>query len=180
MSKILSFFGRSQLDCSLTELIQPHLTRLYRQAYKYCGSEHEAEDLLQELMIACSEREQQLREAPAPGAWLSRVLYHRFVDLHRKQKRHDAHLDIHEFQESLAGQESLEADQLHQQLLQTLKRLSPPQRMVISLHDIEGYTLAEISELMEIPIGTLKSHLHRGRKIIKNSMQLQPFDLAAR
>ena len=178
MSKILSYFRRQHVECSLTELLAPHITRLYRQAYKYGGTEHEAEELIQELLIECSEREQQLREAPVPAAWLSRVLYHRFVDRHRKLERHNHHLDVDEQQLSSAS--SPEGDYLHQQLLSCLDTLSPEQRMVISLHDIEGYSLVEISDLMDIPVGTLKSHLHRGRKCIKNSMQLQPNELAVR
>lgn len=180
MSNILSFFSRSQSACSLTELLTPHLNRLYRQAYKYCGNEHDAEDLFQDFLLECSEREQQLREAPVPAAWLSRVLYHRFVDRHRKQSRHQYHQDLSEFEHELTNNDSQESDYLHHQLLLALDELSKEQRMVISLHDMEGYTLVEISQMMDIPVGTLKSQLHRGRKAVKSNLQLQPIDLAVR
>ena len=180
MSKILSFFGRSQNTCNLSELLSPHLSRLYRQAYKYCGNEHDAEDLLQDLLIECNEREQQLRDAPVPAAWLSRVLYHRFVDRHRKQSRHSQHQNIDDIENTLSSSDSPEANYLHQQLISAMTDLSSEQRMVISLHDIEGYTLAELSETMDIPLGTLKSHLHRGRKALKNAMRLQPNELSIR
>ena len=178
MGNILSIFKRPHAECSLSELLAPHMTRLYRQAYKYGGSEHEAEELLQDLMLECSEREEQLREAPAPAAWLSRVLYHRFVDRYRKTARHGNHASIEDHH--LISPDSPEGDYLFQQLLRSLDDLSAEQRAVISLHDIEGYTLSEISEVMDMPIGTLKSHLHRGRKRIKNSIQLQPNELAVR
>lgn len=180
MSKILSFFGRSNSECSLSELVAPHLSRMYRQAYKYCGTEHDAEDLLQDVLIECSERESQLREAPVPAAWLSRVLYHRFVDRHRKQKRHADHQDIDTIELATACNDSPESSYLHNQVLTSLDLLSKDQRAVIALHDLEGYTIAEISELLDIPVGTLKSHLHRGRKALKNSLQLQPKDIAQR
>lgn len=180
MSKILSFFGHRSVKCSLSELVAPHLNYLYRQAYKYCGNEYDADDLLQELMMACTEREEQLRKAPVPAAWLSRVLYHRFIDNHRKQRRHADHQDITTVEATLTGQGSPESAYLHTQVLAAMESLSKEQRAVISLHDIEGHTLAEIANMLEVPVGTLKSHLHRGRKALKNTLQLQPKDIALR
>lgn len=181
MSKILSFFGKTNSQCSLSDLLSPHINRLYRQAYKYCGSISDAEDLLQEVLLECKTREQQFRVAPVPAAWLSRVLYHRFVDHYRKQKRHSQLENIDDYRHEAASADSpAESVYFHKQLLAVMDELSAPQRMVISLHDMEGYTLSEISEISDIPIGTLKSHLHRGRKIIKKTIQLQPYEFAVR
>lgn len=173
MVKILSLFHRRNTGDSLTSVVSQHLDSLYRQAYRYCGNEADAEDLLQDLMLECSQRNQQLQEAPVPAAWLNRVLYHRFVDRHRKQARHlKGREDLNStIDTSLAANDEPEDAYSHHQLLLSLEELSPDQRMIINLHDIEGYTLAEVSATTSIPVGTLKSHLHRGRRKLKNKLQ---------
>lgn len=183
MSKVISFFKRrrSKQD-SFESLIAPHITVLYRQAYKYLGDEHEAEDLIQELLVDAYQRQQKLREAAVPIAWLMRCLYHRFVDRYRKQKIHAGtdSLSDNEDESLLSHNNSPEKHYLHGQILHGLSLLTPEQRMVVSLHDIEGYTLPELAETMDIPLGTLKSHLHRGRKVMKKRFQVQPFDSVER
>ena len=131
-------------------------------------------------MLETHQREAQLREAPVPAAWLSRTLYHRFVDRYRKNKHYHNQLDIDDHAFELGSEGEHEADYLRVQLIRAMAQLSPEQHMAISLHDLEGKTLPEISETMHVPVGTLKSHLHRGRKILKNCLSLQPSSDAVR
>lgn len=181
MTNVISMFKRHRTKRSrLEDLVAPHLDSLYRQAYRYCGNEHDAEDLMQELMLDTHQREEQLRDAPVPAAWLSRTLYHRFVDRYRKNKHYNNQLNVDDHLLELSSDSDHEESYLHVQLLRAMEQLSPEQRMSISLHDIEGQTLPEISKALDIPVGTLKSHLHRGRKILKNCLSLQPSSDAVR
>lgn len=182
MSKVISFFKRRHSTAdSFEEMIAPHIDALYRQAYQYSRNEDEAEDLLQELLVETYQRQEQLRAAPVQRAWLSRSLYHRFVDRYRKTKALPQFDDIDtpalQFP-ALGG--SPETQCWQYQVRQELEMLSAEQRMVISLHDIEGYTLKEISESLDMPLGTLKSHLHRGRKVLQKRLDVHPFDEPAR
>lgn len=175
MNTILSLLKHKQRRCTLSELLESHIDRLYQQAYRYCGSEHDAEDLLQELMIECCQREQQIRDAPVPAAWLSRVLYHRFVDRYRSQRKHTGHDSVDDIEHlPCANDPPLDDRYMHRQMLDAMQSLSAEQKMVINLHDIEGYTLVELSRTTEIPVGTLKSHLHRARKALKKVLDMQP------
>lgn len=183
MSKILSFFKRpSRSNSDFEALVAPYMAALHRQAFKYAGNESEAEDLLQEVLIEAYQRIDALQAAPMPLAWLTRCLYHRFVDTYRKQKARPALEDIDALhlrdEPQAAG--SPEAHYWHSQVLKSLTLLSPEQRMVVSLHDMEGYTLVELANIVEMPLGTLKSHLHRARKILQQEFKLQPFQPATR
>ncbi|MDF1692681.1 MAG: sigma-70 family RNA polymerase sigma factor [Zhongshania sp.] len=182
MSKVISFFKRRHSTAdSFEEMIAPHIDALYRQAYQYSRNEDEAEDLLQELLVETYQRQDTLRAAPVRRAWLSRSLYHRFVDRYRKTKASPQFDDIDTPALQLPALESSQETQyLHDQLRQELDMLSAEQRMVISLHDIEGYTLKELSETLGMPLGTLKSHLHRGRKTLQKRFDVHPFDEPAR
>lgn len=154
-------------------LLRPHLPRLFRLAYRFTQSESDAEDLVQELLVKMLPRVSQLTRLDLPGPWLARAMYHLYVDQIRDGRRRDRGLG-----QRLEGEHVLEgledetgADpetvaqraEQHQALDRALRLLSSDHRAVIGWHDIEGYTLDELSTELGIPIGTLKSRLHRAR-----------------
>ena len=104
MSKVISFFKRRhKAQDSFETLIAPHLDTLYQQAYKYTGSEHEAEDLLQDVLVEVYQKCETLRVAPVRRAWLTRCMYCGFIDRYRKKKA----LPIFEDIDSEAGAQVL-------------------------------------------------------------------------
>jgi RNA polymerase sigma-70 factor (ECF subfamily) len=162
-------------------LLRPHLPRLFRLAYRFTQSESDAEDLVQELLVKMLPRVAQLTRLDLPGPWLARALYHLYIDQIRDTRRRDKGLG-----QRLEGEQVLEdledetgADpetvaeraQQHRRLAHALRLLSPDHRAVIAWHDIEGYTLDELSTELEIPIGTLKSRLHRARAHLRELLQ---------
>ena len=154
------------------QLIRPHFDRLFRLAYRLTGSTPEAEDLFQELLIKAFGKLDVLADIEEPGSWLSRVMYNLFVDQHRRFARQRMHI-VAESQlpgdglESLAGGDDPVANNERRQRLEcldaALQQLSEEHRLVVLLHDTEGYKIKEIQELTGTPAGTVKSRLHRAR-----------------
>jgi RNA polymerase sigma-70 factor (ECF subfamily) len=107
-----------------------------------------------------------------PGSWLARVMYNLFIDERRRFARRRLHT-VEEGElsgDGLAGLPGAEDPVRDVQRLQRLERLdaalsqlSDEHRAIVLLHDTEGYKLSEIHELMNIPVGTVKSRLHRAR-----------------
>ena len=153
-------------------LVRPHFDRLYRLAWRLTGSRPEAEDLFQELLIKAYGTLDQLVEIEEPGSWLCRVMYNLFVDQHRRFVRRRMHIVEEgllpgEGIEGIAGEldpveDSERLDRIRR-LDRALAVLSEEHRVIVLLHDTEGYKLSEISELMGTPEGTVKSRLHRAR-----------------
>lgn len=153
-------------------LVEPHFDRLYRLAWRLTGGQAEAEDLFQELMVKALGGLDRLREVEDPGPWLARMLYNLFVDQHRRFARQrlllvdEGRLDG-EGLAGFAGDASPERDSGERELagiLETaLQGLSEEHRIVLLLHDADGYTVAEIQTLTGAPAGTIKSRLHRAR-----------------
>lgn len=114
--------------------------------------------------------------------WLMRCLYHKFIDKYRKRKSmgHIENIDDPKIASSLSYQPDFDLKVMHQQVLIGLQTLSASQRAVVALHDINGYTLPELAEIMDKPLGTLKSDLHRGRAKLKKLLKLQPSDIKLR
>jgi len=176
MKNFLSIFLPESRHQKFEALIRPHIDALYKQAYHYTGNSFDAEDLLQDVLLKTFQKQQELKRVKNLPAWLNRCMYYRFVDHHRAHQRQPDFEDINN--QSLEGQlpsESLSEDQYFKlQLYRGLEKLSHEQRAVINLYDLNGYSLPEISSMMDVPIGTLKSHLHRGRKQLQKCLRLTP------
>ncbi len=136
------------------------------------GGKTEAEDLFQELLIKAFGMIDDLVRIDEPGSWLCRVMYNLFID----ERRRFARQRLHTVEEGvlqgdgLAGfagdddpvRDSERFDKMRQ-LDEALSRLSDEHRLVVLLHDTEGYKLKEIQEITGVPVGTVKSRLHRAR-----------------
>ncbi len=153
-------------------LVRPHFDRLYRLAFRLAGRKAEAEDLFQEVLIKAFGKLDDLVSIDEPGSWLSRVMYNLFIDEQRRFARRRMHVVDEGFLSGeglagFAGTEDPERDQRRleklQQLDAALQQLSDEHRIVVLLHDTEGYKLEEIHQLMNTPVGTIKSRLHRAR-----------------
>ena len=154
------------------QLVRPHFDRLYRLAYRLTGNKPEAEDLFQELLIKAFGKLDELVDIEEPGSWLSRVMYNLFVDQHRRFARQRMHVvaEGHLAGDGLAGlpgndNPAAESERIERllRLDAALQQLSEEHRIVVLLHDTEGYKLTEIQELTGVPVGTVKSRLHRAR-----------------
>ena len=153
-------------------VVRPHFDRLYRLAWRLTGTKAEAEDLFQELLVKAFGLLDDIVKLEDPGPWLCRVMYNLFVDQHRRFSRQRMHLvdEGHlpgEGIVDLAGNLDPVADSERIQRLKrldtALKELSEEHRLVVLLHDTEGYKLSEIEEITGVPVGTIKSRLHRAR-----------------
>lgn len=172
--------GRSAQSAFET-LVRPHLQPLFRLAYRLTRSREDAEDLIQELLLKLYPRRHELMEVERLRPWLTRVMYRIFIDNHRRYTRSPIHLAIDYGADeqntdpidniaSPGGDPEQETEQsvLTRHLLKVIDRLSEDHRHVLSLHDIEGYTLEEMQVILDCPIGTLKSRLHRARARLRD------------
>ena len=157
---------------SFDALIKPHLDRLYRLSFRLAGNKAEAEDLFQDVLTKIFPRLDELIEIEEPGSWLCRVMYNHFIDNRRRYARQRL---VSVSEDRLPGK-SLEelpgnldpvadAERLDNimRLQRALSELSEDHRLVVLLHDSEGYKLTEIQGVTGTPVGTLKSRLHRAR-----------------
>ena len=153
-------------------LLRPHLDRLYRFAYRLTGNKAEAEDLFQDVLLKLFGKLDDLAKVEEPGSWVSRVLYNHFIDNRRRFARQRL-VSVDEGQlppggvDAMPGADSPERNNERlddiNRLEAALNELSEEHRIVVLLHDSEGYKLKEIQEFTGDPIGTLKSRLHRAR-----------------
>jgi len=159
----------------LEKLLSLHKDYLCHLAYRLTGARDRAEDLVHDLIVDIYTRQVDTDDIRYPKAWLSKVIYRMFADKKKRDKNTITLANV----EGLMGDkervlshedvdhEAAEASCHQSALIAALDQLNPDQRSVLLLHDVEGYSLVELHELTHVPLGTLKSRLHRAR----NSMQ---------
>ena len=172
MTKSPDVPGRRSSELEFDELVLPHLDGLYGRAYALTGSVQDAEDLTQEVCIRASSRLEEFARHENPRAWLMQVLYRLFVDLVRGRRRspirlmasEDAQASVDAAVSTEPGPEQqADASTFLRRLHLAWERLTSDEQLLLALHGVEGLSLAEIQEVTGLPVGTIKSRLHRSR-----------------
>jgi RNA polymerase sigma factor (sigma-70 family) len=170
-------------------LLRAHIPVFYRSAYRWTGAIDRAEDLVQELLVRLYPMLDQLRTLDQVRPWAMRVMYRIFVDQLRRERNSPV-----QFRGSASAAEGADEEEnerlidtseeppelVEQQLTQervlaAWEHLGEEHRVVLSMHDIEGYSLADLSSMMDVPLGTLKSRLHRARAKLRELLATERF-----
>jgi RNA polymerase sigma-70 factor (ECF subfamily) len=150
--------------------VLPLVDQLYRAARRYTRSAADAEDLVQETMVKAYAGFHNFTAGTNVRAWLFRILTNTWITSYRTaQRRPDEVLaaDVPDGWPSGAGQPSAELAALEamgdDEVRDALQALPEGGRLVVYYADVEGFRYKEIAEILDIPLGTVMSRLHRGR-----------------
>jgi RNA polymerase sigma-70 factor (ECF subfamily) len=156
--------------------------QVYRVARRLVGSREEAEDLVQETYARAFRSWRSFTPGTNMRAWLLRILTNLNVDRGRRIQRTPQSQPLEESDYYLAnklasagGEEVLEQDQVVERMSQdsivkALSEIQPQFRDVVVLVDIGDFTYADAAQILDVPIGTVMSRLHRGRRALKQKL----------
>ena len=156
----------------------PHLDTLYRVAYRFTGDPSRAEDLVQDTMLKAYRAWHRFRPGTNARGWLLTILRNSFINDYRKRKREPVGVDI-DAVDPLAiyrrvGQTDPEGEffgkLIDRSVIEAIDDLPGDFREVLVLSDIEDLSYAEISTVLEIPVGTVKSRLFRARRQLQGRL----------
>lgn len=162
----------------------PLLDQLYGGALRMTRNPADAEDLVQETYIKAFQAFASFKEGTNLKAWLYRIMTNTYINSYRKKKRQPVQSsaeDVTDYQllatasHDSTGLESAEVEALknlpNQRIAQAMNELSEDYRMVVYYADVEGLAYKEIADIMETPLGTVMSRLHRGRKQLREALK---------
>ncbi|MBP9211873.1 MAG: sigma-70 family RNA polymerase sigma factor [Bacteroidetes bacterium] len=155
----------------------PHMEVLYNYALRMTGNRDDANDLLQETFLKAYRFWDKFEQGTNLRAWLFRIMKNTYINLYRKESKEPDKVDYDEiegFYNLIRDQNSDDNDlqeKMFGQLLdddvsKALELLPEEFRTVVILCDIEGLAYEEIAEFLQVPVGTVRSRLHRGRKLL--------------
>jgi RNA polymerase sigma-70 factor, ECF subfamily len=173
---------RSELDERFEREAIPLLREMYAAAVRLTRNPTDAEDLLQETYLRAYRGFGGFEEGTNLRAWLYRILTNAFINTYRKRQREpqmvsDDELEEWYLYEKLGGEgaeASAEAQVLEslpdEDVQNALADLPEQFRLAVLLADVEGFSYKEIAEILDIPIGTVMSRLHRGRRALEKRL----------
>jgi RNA polymerase sigma-70 factor, ECF subfamily len=160
---------------SWEQLVRDHSARVYRLAYRLTGNRHDAEDLTQDVFVRVFRSLHRFQPGTFEG-WLHRITTNLFLDgARRRQKiRFDGLADGSADRLPSAWptpSEALADADLDHDVAAALAALPPEFRAAVVLCDIEGLSYEEISEVLDVKIGTVRSRIHRGRAQLRAALE---------
>lgn len=145
------------------EIFKMHRQKAYGLAYQYTGNKEDALDVVQESFIKAYVNLKRFDLTRRFGPWLLTIVRNRAIDLLRKRKKTQTQELPVALPDLRSGTKS-DRRVLLLEVREALNRLRPEEREIIYLKDYQGHSYLEISEIVEIPLGTVMSRLHHARK----------------
>ncbi len=159
--------------------------QLYTAAMRMARNPSDAEDLVQETFLKAYRAYHTFEAGTNLKAWLYRILTNTYINKYRRASRRPSEVDLGDVEDlylyrRLGSEQSAEASQSAEDLFldglvesdikQAVERLPEHFRMPVLLADLEGFSYKEIAEILDVPIGTVMSRLHRGRKALEKAL----------
>jgi RNA polymerase sigma-70 factor (ECF subfamily) len=170
---------------SFAELAMPFAGQLYSAALRMTRNPADAEDLVQETYFKAYRSFATFHEGTNLRAWLFRILTNTYINNYRAKQRRPEETDLDDIEDFYlyrrigAIEEALASRSAEDELMdvftddevkEALENLPETFRLPVLLADVEGFSYREIAEILEIPIGTVMSRLHRGRKAMQKAL----------
>ena len=157
--------------------------QLYSAALRMTRNPADAEDVVQETFLKAYRAYDSYTQGTNLKAWLYRILTNTYINKYRKQQRRPSEVELGELEdlylykrlgEASGATQSAEADMLDTfvdtDVIEALESLPESFRLPVLLADVDGFSYKEIAEMLDIPIGTVMSRLHRGRKALQKKL----------
>ncbi|WP_010529104.1 RNA polymerase sigma factor SigW [Lentibacillus jeotgali] len=164
------------------DIVSFYQNKIYQHCYRMLGNKHEAEDISQETFIRAYVNIHSFDDKRKFSTWLYRIATNLTIDRIRKRKP-DYYLDA-EIKgtdgldmysqlatDSLLPEEEVQGMELQDYINQKISALPPKYRSVIILRYLEEFSLQEISDILNIPLGTVKTRIHRGREALRKKLR---------
>lgn len=158
-------------------LVHRYQGRLFNTLVHIVGSREDAEDIAQEAFVQAFVKLDSFRGHSAFYTWLYRIAFNVASSRRRRRKRTEVSIEEHHartgFEPAETGEDPqtrLQREEQVEQVRQTINRLTEEHRIMIVLRDIEGCRYEVIAEILDLPVGTVRSRLHRARLQLREAL----------
>lgn len=156
---------------AFNQIMRNHEDRVFSVCLRIMGNREQALDATQETFLTAFRKADQFKGNSALGTWIYRIAVNTCYDMLRKQKRRRTdpipeHLDPADY----SAEDAVQSAALRPEIRAALAAIPEDFRSAIVLSDIEGMGLPEVAEVLDIPVGTVKSRVFRGRRLLAREL----------
>jgi len=174
-------YSNKEKQAIFNDEFMPHINSMYNFAYRLTLDEDDAKDLLQDTYLKAYRFIDSFQQGTNAKAWLFRILKNSFINDYRKKSKEPSKVDYQEV-ESYYNSDDVDRqitpdlrvealqDMIGDEISNALNALDVDFRTVIILCDLEGFKYDEMAKILDIPIGTVRSRLHRARNLLKEKL----------
>jgi RNA polymerase sigma-70 factor, ECF subfamily len=153
------------------ELVGRYMRKAFAVAYRLLGQRQDAEDVVQEGFMAALVKIDTFERDRPFGPWLLRIVANRAINLRKSRTlRHAEEIPAGTASGEVSPFEATQQSELRGELERALAKLPDQQRWVVELFDVDGFSGPEIAEMLEIPQGTVRWHLHQARRTLRAAL----------
>ncbi|WP_426430946.1 RNA polymerase sigma factor [Winogradskyella sp. HB-48] len=145
------------------QLYDQYCNAMFTVAYRYLNNEEDAKDAMQEGFLKAFVNLENYNPEATFGAWLKRIVINKCLDVLKKRKIEFSRVEVSELQIIDDNDWRFDSSLTKKDILNAIAQLNEKHKIVIKLYLIEGYDHSEISEILDIPIKTSRTHLRRGK-----------------
>lgn len=157
--------------------VAEHRDRVYSFAYYNLGNREEAEDVTQEVLLRLWKHRNNIDERTLL-AWLNRVSKNACIDVARRRRAYTARIVVNGESEQVVQARTTDpgpdqmvmTSEFHAQLRTALTEIQEPHRTIVIMREIQDMTYDQISESLDLPLNTVKSYLHRARRMLREKL----------
>ena len=174
--------GLTEKRKSFEREAMPHTDALYRTALRMTKNDNDAEDLVQETMVKAYRFWDKFEQGSNCRAWLFKIMTNIFINDYRSKSRAPQSVDVDDIDDNYLysqlvtqndddnPERQLFAKIFDEDVRKAIEELPDDFRLVVVLSFLEGFAYQEIAEIAELQLGTVKSRLHRGRKLLQKKL----------
>jgi RNA polymerase sigma factor (sigma-70 family) len=171
----------AQQSKRFNEEFMPHVKAMYNFAYRLTLDEDDAKDLVQDTFLKAYRFIDSFETGTNAKAWLFRILKNSFINEYRRKSKEPAKVDYQEV-ETFYNSDDVDKEITTDLRVETVREMMGDEitlalnsiavdfRTVVILCDLEGFTYEEMAKILDVPIGTVRSRLHRARNLLKEKL----------
>ncbi|MBI1183735.1 sigma-70 family RNA polymerase sigma factor [bacterium] len=177
---IRNSLNKAEKDELFKTTFVPHMDALYNFGYYLANDEGTAKDLLQETFLKAYRFIEYFQVGTNAKAWLLRIMKNSFINEYRKKSKAPYRVDIDDINQKddiddghveLDMRQEVFNELIGDEITNAVNELPVDYRLIILLCDIEGFKYDEIAKIIDVPIGTVRSRLHRARNLLKEKLK---------
>jgi len=173
--------NKAEKDDLFAKEFLPHMDSLYNFGYYLAHNEEMAKDLLQETYLKAYRFIEYFQVGTNAKAWLLRIMKNSFINEYRKKSKAPNRVDLDDINQkddidedhhvALDMRQEVFSNLISDEITHAVNSLPIDYRLIILLCDIEGFKYEEIAKIIDVPIGTVRSRLHRARNLLKDKLK---------